>query len=596
MHNSVFMIALNYVVVSCLHSFLCFFFLSGHDISVRVILTSIWMRFSVFVYFLFFILFFPFIYLTGADITRSLNNLLSKQWRAICTENGIVKDAAKQTLNFSDTSLPWSAGTFLLFERNVYTLAYEHIKNNGYDQVLILGTSGIGKSLFVLWYIYKLVCESDSPPSIAYQDREGSVYYLKSENGVHSVYDYHDYYKMNPMLVVDCYISDTSSPPDLNRSNSKFRMHVTSDNNSQYQDFQKEISNNSISVEGKTVVKGKSFHMDVFSEDEALHLGNIRQLTSGKANLGKLVFGGSARHICSCDSEVLNSEIAQFVEEHMKQYFLDVMFEGELVANHAAFVSIVHVVSNVLVRQGALHSAETIAFNSMFRHKKVVKAFELTEEIWASDFMKWLAGSILDHRNKNLLQELRGIFDRNNCAFGIAFERNGHVNVYENLKNGGTYYLKHLTEPLLNIVELKVALQRRVLIRTISDLTALIAGDYGKAIIPNYPEVDAVIKVRDAVFNEAFGSGRKKKVRSLATKGLVVYLQYTAGITHKGKVNSVNNLADMKAHLGGDDNDYVLVFVLDEINFPLFKQQDKLGNISQYKMHHNVTASFTTAR
>jgi hypothetical protein len=100
----------------------------------------------------------------------------------------------------------------------------------------------------------------------------------------------------------------------------------------------------------------------------------------------------------------------------------------------------------VLVRKGALHSAETVAFNSMFRHKKFIKPFEVIEEIWASDFMKWLAGSILDNnRNKNLLVELKGIFVKNNCAFGVAFERNGHIVVYDNLKKGGIYHLTPLT-------------------------------------------------------------------------------------------------------------------------------------------------------
>jgi hypothetical protein len=73
-------------------------------------------------------------------------------------------------------------------------------------------------------------------------------------------------------------------------------------------------------------------------------LGVIRQLANGKTDLGKIVFGGSARYICANDSEILNRAVDQFVREHMREYFLDVMFEGKLllVEYHSVFESIAY--------------------------------------------------------------------------------------------------------------------------------------------------------------------------------------------------------------------------------------------------------------
>lgn len=104
-------------------------------------------------------------------------------WNALVKHNAVVKSG--KILKFSDgvTDWGWCRDVEELYERDCYISTMNKLNNN-VNMAIIDGTPGIGKTMFLFYYIYEKVRQSreknESIPSFAISDRDGREYFLRS--------------------------------------------------------------------------------------------------------------------------------------------------------------------------------------------------------------------------------------------------------------------------------------------------------------------------------------------------------------------------------------------------------------------------------
>ena len=441
-----------------------------------------------------------------------------------------------------------------LYPRDCYTGLLHAILSGSWEKFLVLGSPGIGKSLFVYYFIY-FISKNTSlsvKPTFVLSDLDKNEFLFTHENNKPVVRIYN-----RSMEVPTYYLSDTQcrhNPPY-----SLAYIHVTSISNQNYESLYKEVSEN-----------GRIWNMSVFTYEEYLKISKFPDLPI--LSLFKYdVFGGSARLLSSTVIDITNIKIFEFVSDQMNAFFDDVFITvpstsssstkvvpykecvGKLIWTETA-----KVIVNALTKPSKNQSSSGVdpSKRSIFQHyflRKVDGEFELHLD-FASPFMKFLAGSFCAKKHQEIFSEIEKLFGGSGA--GIAFERIAHEKLYELFKSGGKIKVQHLCgrgrERIDQEIEPKV--NRKVFIRTIEDIKSLTPTDYGIPIIPNFALVDAIIAPN-------------------------ILLQMTRSDSHTG---AITKLPEICRNLSQTPENVMMIFVLDYGNFAKFTM---VGEIStkQYK-------------
>jgi len=510
-------------------------------------------------------------------VELSAETEISKFWNAVCSGH-VVRD--NNILSFTTQGISWMIDEDLpmIYERTVYNEIFEELRDGGLKKMLVLGTPGIGKSLLEFYLMYRFASEwkDGTTHSIMYKTRNehSPRRYLFETNGTqHRVFLVND---SNAFIEPDYYFTDTYSDTDYTPI--KTKVHVTSPSESKaYDQFAKSVDLL------QTHDKGDVKIMLPFTWEEAkciLHILNQRKIQKLKPQISEeefqfkyWVFGGSARLLSIFTKEEVSEEIKEFVETEMSDFFDGVTTEantrGGSLSLKEAFPTTWEstcrlIASRLTFRDRGTLSAEVVK-QSMFEHM-----LQGDEYDWASSFMKYLAGAIVDGHNKAFLSELRTLFNNSNAALGAAFERSAIKEILANLRDGQAYSCVNLKKGKAAKVkswELKGKLTRKVIINKIEDIGNMRKGEVGVPSIVNFALVDLVYKKANdelILFNMFYGDGR----------------------THRGAVDRLKDIRHRK-HNGNNDKDK-MIFVLKAENTAFVYQED-LKDIDQFRMDFNLS-------
>jgi hypothetical protein len=462
-------------------------------------------------------------------------------WSQMC--EGKVTDV-NGFLMFEDKSLKWDDVVSRLFVRQTYLQLFEEIINLSVERILILGSPGVGKSLFVWYLMYAAVNSAQKcgkpVPSIVYQLRDGQHVLFSVSNGIPAMRS-----TVVGRFPCDMFISNTAAPPD--NYPARCRVHVSSEGSIGYKVFEKAIDGS------EDTVRNITRFMPPFEENEAVSVGSSRGIPAEAMKTRYMLFGGSFRALMSVgeDSEIGEAdEISACVEAAFSSYFEDVALSREQKAVVRGCKSVV--VSKIRRFRSLSRSVEATSFFQHWIQHPASPSFGV--KVWASDFMKWLAGVICEQRQSGLVSNLVQMLDE-----VAMFETCSHREIYKNLKAGSQYLLCGLSSSeAFSMGGSDSLLTHRCLIRTPDCLRALPEGSYAKLAIRNFGAVDAVVKLH----------------------GVVYFLQMTVGNARPGKENA---LATLIRILCPNNERRVMVFVLELDNFTGFKVQRNYGNTPQYK-------------
>lgn len=410
------------------------------------------------------------------------------------------------------------------------------IMTNRYSCVYITGTSGIGKSLYLLYLMYELVqakkISGEENPTILYKTRDSECFLLLSNGDVQKST------MSSPVFqdsVPNCVLIDSV---DVQTVDSQFGPHILVASNTKYfKEFQKRVD--------EVGSKGKKFYMDLWSKDE---LQLISAYHIDILNLRYDVFGGSARNF-KLDRRSTSADNEQFsgiVDSMLKLFFDGRLFSVERETWNATLFSIKNaIVEQLNVVDEVSGSAQ--AFTSMFYH-----LHNTGQQTWATNFLKCLAGKIIDMRVLNLSERLKLLIGES--GIGIAFESLGHETLLKsNVEHKATSIVKYQRP---GEFQFKVPVRVEVF-RGISDICKLPSDCYGLPVNGNFPCVDAVIQPN-------------------------ILLQFTVSRHHPGIEDKTK---DIRANLlSTDKKEHRLVFVVPKEHLNGFNKQDGYGDIKQYVM------------
>lgn len=431
--------------------------------------------------------------------------------------------------------IPWIGTVKRFYNRECYDTITQDIFGNKLTHALIIGTPGIGKTMYLQCILVRLARLARSgrrdPPSIHYQRRyAGAVQTLSFlPNG-----SVEDVTGVKHNIDPDYLLSDSV---DLDPPYGKvLNLEVASDKPTNYNNFQKRIGEPG---DGK---KGEEMVMPLFSFEELLC---IKPTTVGnKAALFLYdIFGGSARNFL-CTSN-LKSAILPVVEDTMGLMFPDIAADSSL---SDLFAKVARNVSAKLLTDSMQDPSGPSTINSMMRHRLPERTM-----IWASRFMEFLAAAIVDDKASDIIGALKQIIGAS--GIGCLFEALGHRKLL-------TSSLEFLLKPLLlSIPSERPTFEEAsfslpvVRFRAIAEMRNLPNGTYGLPMNGNFPFLDGVVQPD-------------------------TFIQYTVSLNHKGAVDQLDTMREQLREK--DRSKHRVVFVVPHNNVRTFKFQSNLATISQF--------------
>jgi hypothetical protein len=458
-----------------------------------------------------------------------LENDLQATWNAI-VNGGVAKDPSTRLWRLHG-DVQWVGKIKELYNRECYDNLLAKMKGN--DTVLIKGTPGTGKSLFLMVLLVSIVEEArvagTAIPSIKYVRVEQETvcsYQLASDGTVM----YHNPATHGPP---DYLLSDSV---DLNIVDGKIlSLEVASDSEKNYKNFEKRT---------QEAPSGLEYHMPLFSIEELLSIRG--DMSEEEANFRYEVFGGSARNFKD-RCIVSDIERLELVDQTMLWMF------GAIKTSHEDWWNSVAVKVSKKLRQNDREIHKNTV-NSLMRHRT-----ELDVVVWASKFMEILSGVIMDEKVLEIHTALEEVVGKS--GMGVAFESVGHKKISTCSEK---YLLKPLHKPYQrNEVRRKEMLMRFnypiQLIRTAANLSQLPKGSYGLPIHGYFPLADFVVK----------------------TEKETVIGNFTISQTHKGTAKQLNEILE---HIHQKNHRVVMVWVVPSKNLNTFQWVKGLKDIDQYVM------------
>ena len=110
-------------------------------------------------------------------------NNVYKFWSAVVQPDAVAVDQTGKKLTFKNgvTRWGWDRDVDQLYIRECYTKAIGTLDTA--DMAMLEGTPGIGKSLFIFYFIYVIVRQArekgDVLPTFLISDRDGTGYFLR---------------------------------------------------------------------------------------------------------------------------------------------------------------------------------------------------------------------------------------------------------------------------------------------------------------------------------------------------------------------------------------------------------------------------------
>lgn len=172
----------------------------------------------------------------GAGLYYSEGNDIYDFWCAVIKRDAVVRDETGKKLTFKDgkTRWGWTRDVDDLYVRDCYTAAIDSLSEA--DMAMLEGTPGIGKSLFIFYFIYVVVNQAiekgEMLPTFLIADRDGCGYFLRVDSNGNGMV-----HQPTTKLTPDYLITDTKG-----RSNPSFTnqyIHVSSINNVNVKDVRK---------------------------------------------------------------------------------------------------------------------------------------------------------------------------------------------------------------------------------------------------------------------------------------------------------------------------------------------------------------------
>lgn len=190
---------------------------------------------------------------------------IAKFWSAVVQPSEITVQT-RNKLKFNDNSIQWgwergSVGT--LYIRECYRQAVNTIKD--YKTIVVLGTPGIGKSIFIFYLVYVLVRRAIRKkveiPTFELSDRDKTRYFLTVVEGKGVV--------MSDGDIPDYVITDTVARP--NAVCTKKYIHVTSLHN----ENMKDLWNSMAASEDSTDITFPVFSRDEYLESDGTESNTV---------------------------------------------------------------------------------------------------------------------------------------------------------------------------------------------------------------------------------------------------------------------------------------------------------------------------------
>lgn len=452
--------------------------------------------------------------------TGVIKNEFSLFWNALLS--GGVKKIGK-TWSLNDNS-PWIGGVKVFYNRECYDDLINEYGDN--KLVLIMGTPGIGKTMFLQRILVDIVEKCDGNyanlPVVDYvtRDLQGVVVYRLNSNGTVTIGDVNE---------VDYVLSDSV---DIHHPRGKTcTILVASDKDSNYNEFDKRIS------EGK----GFKTMMPLCTLVELTVMNPT--LSIDEAVFRYDVYGGSARNF-NRSWVSSNVEIA-FVEETMLWYF-----GPNLKAQHSqTWQAVVSVIS---AEFGKAIDKKYNVLNSLMRHRD-----KNMTPLWASKFMKVLASIIYEKKEASMYDAVAQLVG--NAALGHFFEEFAHRKLTSSTETFTLtpLYPKHQKNVSRESVTLDLRGKTIAFLRDVNDISDLPENSYGLPVTLQFPLVDSIVQP-DLLF------------------------QMTVSSDHSG---AVDQLGDIRSRLKEkDQSKHRMIFVVPKANTKSFPYQGNLLDIKQFTL------------
>ena len=313
-------------------------------------------------------------------------------WSAILGDRIITNPDNPRLWSLPD-GISWFGGVKKLYNRKCYDAITDRIKTSSLTHLLVIGTPGIGKTLYLQIFLVHLArtarAENRATPSIhyAYYDVGGKLVILSL---------------LADGSVVD--ISGDKNVPDpdymlsdsvdlINAPGNVLNLQVASDKEANYELFQKRVVEKGYN--------GLEWIMPLFSFRELLF---IRPANMDKkyAKFRYEVFGGSARNFIAVQKPMY--DLLPIVEN-----LLTLMFKDIKEARYEEWESVGRQISSTLNRKAA--KGNLGAVNSMMWHM-----LPGGSKTWASKFMAFLAAEIYVTRSADIVDELEQLVGKSGIS------------------------------------------------------------------------------------------------------------------------------------------------------------------------------------
>jgi hypothetical protein len=354
---------------------------------------------------------------------------------------------------------------------------------------LVEGSSGIGKTVWIFYFIYRktrgsidLPFDDPNKPTFCYQDPDKNIFYFHYSAAGQPIVT-----KGKPADIDPHYfISDTI--PRITPSANVLQLHVVSigNQNMDFQHFMGDRDNKDATL------------FPPFSREEHLWCDGIKDALGNWTNQEELqflydVFGGCIRLLHKNDpSSEVPGTWYDFSFQELNTFFTDVHAINGQSVNTFFVNQIIQCARTIAVELRRIETRMSSSSRTLFQHTVLgARGFQIT--IPSSKFMDYFGATISEQQQVGIWRLVKELFEGSGA--GIYFEKCAHEEVIRRLRGSGLTVKKitaKTTKSDNEIIQCNII--RKVLIRTWNDITNLQPNEYGLPIVPNFSLIDSVVR------------------------------------------------------------------------------------------------------